>query len=89
MSYFLLYIADYYELFAIQFTGKPDPTEISWNVTTVLHCKVNLHYVFLFWELRGLIPNFLIHASVSDLYIHRIGPHIYLQQNRQTNPGNI
>ncbi len=36
MSYFLLNIADYYELFAIQFTGKPDPTEISWNVTTVL-----------------------------------------------------
>jgi hypothetical protein len=46
-------------------------------------------YVFLFWELRGLSPNFHIHVSVSDLYIPRIGPHISLQQNRQTDPGNI
>jgi hypothetical protein len=30
----------------------------------------------LFWELRGLSPNFHIHVSVSDLYISRIGPHI-------------
>ncbi len=27
--------------------------------------------------------------SLSDLYIPRIGPHISLQQNRQTDPGNI
>jgi hypothetical protein len=33
-------------------------------------------YVFLFWELRGLSPNFHIHASVSNLCIPRIGPHI-------------
>jgi hypothetical protein len=33
-------------------------------------------YLFLFWELRGLIPNYHIHVSVSDLYISRIGPHI-------------
>jgi hypothetical protein len=45
-------------------------------------------YVFLFWELRGLSPNFYIHVSVSDLYIPRISPHISLQQNRQTDPGN-
>ncbi len=38
-------------------------------------------------ELRGLSPNFLIHMSVSDLYISRICPHIFLQQNRQTDPG--
>jgi hypothetical protein len=38
-----------------------------------LHCNV---YIFLFWELRGLSPNFHIHVSVSDLYIPRIGPHI-------------
>ena len=44
---------------------------------------------FLFWKLRGLIANFHIHVSVSDLYIPRIGPHIWLQQNRQTDPGNI
>jgi hypothetical protein len=46
-------------------------------------------YVFLFWELHGLSPNFHIHVSVSDLYIPRICPHISLQQNRQTDPGNI
>jgi len=32
---------------------------------------------------------FHIHVSVSDLYIPRIGPHIFLQQNRQTNRGNV
>ncbi len=32
--------------------------------------------MFLFWELRGPCPNFHIHASVSVLYIPRIGPHI-------------
>jgi hypothetical protein len=40
-------------------------------------------------ELRGLSSNFHIHVSVSDLYIPRIGPHIFLQQNRQTDCGNI
>jgi hypothetical protein len=40
-------------------------------------------------ELRGLSPNFNIHVSVSDLYIPRIGPHIFLQQNRQADPEKI
>ncbi len=40
-------------------------------------------------ELRGLSPNFHILVSVSDLYIPRIGPPIFLQQNRQTDSGNI
>jgi hypothetical protein len=31
--------------------------------------------------------NFHIHVSVSDLYIPRIGPHIFLQQNRQIDSG--
>jgi len=26
---------------------------------------------------------------VSDLYLPRLSPHIFLQQNRQTDPGNI
>jgi len=47
-----------------------------------IHCKKNLIYVFLFWELRGLSLNSHIHVSVSDLYIPRIGPHISLQQIR-------
>ncbi len=38
-------------------------------------------YVFPEKELRGLNPNFHIHVSVSDLYIPRIGPHIFLKQN--------
>ncbi len=53
------------------------------------HCNENPINVFLFWELRVLSPNFHIHVSVSDLYIHRIGPHIFLQQNRQIVCGNI
>jgi hypothetical protein len=53
------------------------------------HCKENPIYVFLFWELRGLSPNFHSHVSVRNSYIPRIGPHISLQQSRQANPGNI
>jgi hypothetical protein len=47
------------------------------------------HLCFLYWELHGLSPNFHIHVSVSDLYIPRIDPHIFLQQNRQIDRGNI
>ncbi len=46
-------------------------------------------YVFPEMKLRGLVPNSYIHVSVSDLYIPRIGLPIWLQQNRQTNPGNV
>ncbi len=44
------------------------------------------HYVFPEKELRGFSPSFHIHVSVSDLYIPRFGPHIFLQQNRLTDP---
>ncbi len=56
---------------------------------TILHWMENPIYIFLFWELRGLSPNFHIYVSVSDLYNPRISSHISLQQNRQTDPGNI
>ncbi len=46
-------------------------------------------YVFTEMKLRGLVPNSYIHVSVSDIHIPRIGPHFFLQQNRQTDPGNI
>ncbi len=46
-------------------------------------------YVFPEKELRGLSPNFTIHVSVSYLCIPRIGPHVFLLQNRQTNRGNM
>ncbi len=44
--------------------------------TVHMHCIENLIYVFLFWELRGLSPNFHNHVSMSDLYIPMIGPHV-------------
>ncbi len=40
-------------------------------------------------QLHGLVPNSYIHVSVSDLCISRISMPIWLQQNRQTDPGNI
>jgi hypothetical protein len=50
-----------------------------------MYCTENPIYVFPDKELPGLSPS----VSVSDLYLLRIGPHIWLQQNRQTDPGNI
>jgi hypothetical protein len=44
------------------------------------HCNENPIYVFLFWELRGLGPNFHIHVSVS---IFPGSATYILQQNRQ------
>jgi hypothetical protein len=55
----------------------------------VLHCKENPICVFPEKELRGLSPNFHIRVSVRDLYIFRIGSHIFLQQNRPSDRGNI
>ena len=40
-------------------------------------------------KLRSFVPNSYIHVSVNDLYFPRIGLPIWLQQNRQTDPGNI
>ena len=53
------------------------------------HCNENPIYVFLFWEVRSLSLNFHIHVSVSVIYIPRIGPNIFLQQNKQIDCGNI
>jgi hypothetical protein len=53
------------------------------------HCNGNPIYIFLFRGLSALSPNFHIHVSVSDLYIPRIGPRCFLQQNRQIDGGNI
>ncbi len=46
------------------------------EITIPCICNENPIYVFFFWELRGLSPNFYIHVSVSDLYIPMIGTHI-------------
>jgi hypothetical protein len=40
-------------------------------------------------ELLGVVHNSYIHVSVRDIYIPKIGLPIWLQQNRQTDPGNI
>jgi hypothetical protein len=53
-----------------------------------MHCKENPIYVLPEKKLR-VSPNFHIHVSVSDLYIPRIGPPLFLKQNRQTDCGNI
>jgi len=55
------------------------------------HCNENPIYVF---PEKGIdrhqsYCNFHIHVSVIDLYISSIGPHIFLQQNRQADGGNI
>jgi hypothetical protein len=54
-----------------------------------VHCTENPIYVFPEMKLHGLILNFHIHVSVCILYIPRIGLPIWLQQKRQTDPGNI
>ncbi len=54
-----------------------------------MHGKEDSNYVLVEIKLRGLVPNFHIHTSVSDLYIPRIRPPILLQPNRQTDRGNI
>jgi hypothetical protein len=43
------------------------------NVTQQRHCTQNLKQIFLEMKLCGLVPNFHIYASVSDLYIPTIG----------------
>ncbi len=45
-------------------------------------------YVFLCWELCGLSSNFIIHVSVNDLYIPRIGPHISCSRIGRSIVGN-
>ncbi len=50
-------------------------TEATWERS--IHCKEYPSYVFLFWELSGLSPNFHIHVYVSDLYVPGICPHMY------------
>jgi hypothetical protein len=59
------------------------------DLSGYVHCNENPICVFPGKELRGLSPNFHIHVSVSDFYMIRIGPHIFLQQNRQADCGNI
>ncbi len=53
------------------------------------HCNKNPIYVFLFWGLCSLSPNFQIHVSVSNLYIPGIGLNISCSRIRHIDRGNI
>ncbi len=55
----------------------------------ILQCKEISICEFPEKELRGLSPYFHIHVSVNDLYIPKIGPPIFLQQNMQNDYENI
>ncbi len=47
-------------------------------------------YEFPKMKMCGLVPNsYIFNVSVSALYIPRISLPIWLQQDRQTDPGNI
>jgi hypothetical protein len=46
----------------------------SLNAALQMHCTENLKQIFPEMKLRGLVPNFYIHVSVSDLHIPMIGP---------------
>ena len=54
-----------------------------------LHCNENPMYVFLFWKWRGISPSFCFPCFCERFIIPRIGLPIGLQQNKQTDPGNI
>ncbi len=55
----------------------------------IIHCFENPIYVFPEMKLCDLIPKSYSHVTVSDLCIPRIGGPILLQENRQTDPGNL
>jgi hypothetical protein len=44
----------------------------------------NLRHIFLEMNLRGLVPNFHIHVSVSELYIMRTRPRSIIFENTKT-----
>jgi hypothetical protein len=56
-----------------------------------MHCKEISIYVLPRKELRGLSPNFRIHLAVIYIFPRSGpgGPPIFLQQNRQTDQGNV
>ncbi len=78
----------YCKLWKISETYVQNAWLISTGHLATLHCKEISIYVLLEKEFRGLSPNFHIHVSVSDIYIPRISPPIFLQQNMQTDRRN-
>jgi hypothetical protein len=56
-------------------------------IRSTLQGKSSLCISFL--EMRGLSPNFHIYVSERLINSQDPGPHIFLQQNRQTDHGNL
>ncbi len=82
----LLYVKSWWKLsstFVRKSRGTDRHTSMQWSL---LQCNENPIYVFIFWELRGLSPNFHIHGSVSDLYIPRISPHTVYGRSKIDRP---
>jgi hypothetical protein len=76
-------------LFCSQIKGLLESPKHHQSHTLQRHNTENFKQIFLKKESLGLISNFHIHVSVSDLYIPTIGLPILLQENRWTDPGNI
>jgi hypothetical protein len=55
---------------------------------TSLHCTENPIYLFPEMQLSGLIPNSYIHVYICERLIYSQAA-IWLQENRQSDPGNI
>ncbi len=68
---------------------SPPPLSFTQEGQCSPHCNENPISIFPEKELCGLSPHFHIHVFVSDLYISRNGSHIFLQQDRQSERGNI
>jgi hypothetical protein len=74
-----------------------DSCQKGWRLFSIIGRTATPHTLqrkshFMYSQKRncaGLSLNFHIHMSVRDLYIPRNGPHIFLQQNRQTDGGNV
>jgi hypothetical protein len=50
--------------------------QLSTFAAFALHCTENTKQIFPEMKLRGLVPNFCIHVSVSDLYIPTISSYL-------------
>jgi hypothetical protein len=54
-----------------------------------MHCNENPINIFPEMKVPVFVLNSYIQVSVNDLCIPRVGLPIWLQQNRQTDPGKI
>ncbi len=61
--------------FLLQERMDPPLSATPQQATTLqMHCTQNPKQIFPEMKLRGFVPNFYIHVSVSDLCIPTIGP---------------